>query len=488
MERLAAAEPADAWLTGHGSVDPALGRAWDTAEPVGRRRLIGLLLRRGRPEGHAALIRRWDELDGGSRAELAGLIGRLAGPLRKVAASADPAMQRHALALIAAANAGGFGYLVIEKLRSDTPAVRAAASATLCGLVEGVAAMPPRAAAGLADAVGESVARHRPGGDQAALRAWLGLGPRVLTGGETDGARGRAAAVAALSEAEHPAVGPMRGLLSGAAGSGLPGLRRGLLVALDFGPLVGAAAAGLRRCFAEGDGWAEAMAGQEHVMSLPAVGRALTRTCDAEGMTVDTAERRLAADPAGRRAYAAWVGVLPLGDLGRATRWAAMLDDPDAGVRLAALRRMTEIKGSDPRAADVVGRAAAAAATRDPDAAVARLAAVWLLADRGRAEAYGAELTRSDHTAVRTLAERHRRRDAFDRMWHGWPRWDAAQRRAAAAEALQLDPAATRRLRRFAERGGDARRRALEIVVTAERAGLLRGPAPINSAATGDAA
>ncbi|MEM6459692.1 MAG: hypothetical protein AAF710_09920 [Planctomycetota bacterium] len=492
MERLAAAGPADDWLTGHGSVDPALGRAWDTAEAGGRRRLIGLLLRRGRPEGHAALIRRWDQLDAASRAELAGQVNRLAGPLRKVAVSTDSAAQAHALALVAAANAGGFGYLAIEKLRSDTPAVRAAASATLAGLVEGVEAMPPRAASGLADAVGEAVARYRAGrsgeGDETLLRAWLGLGSRVLARDEPDLSRGRAAASAALGKPEHPAVGPMRALLSGAAWSGV---RRGLVVSLGFGPLAGAAVAGLRRCFAGefGEaGWAEALAGQEHVMALPAVGRALSRTGGPEGLTIDAAERRRAGDPAGRRAYAAWVGVLPLTERGRATRWAAMSDDPDAGVRLAVLRRMTETPGSDPRAAEVVRRAAAAAASRDPDAAVARLAAAWLLADRGRAEACGGELMRSDHAAVRALAERHRRRDAFDRLWHGWPRWDAPQRRAAAAEALRLDPAATRRLRRSAERGGDARRRALEIVVTAERAGLLRGPRPEPTVTAGDAA
>lgn len=463
LDRIAAGQ--DRGLIDHPSVERAMGVAWDTADPTGRRKIIATLLQRRRPEGLVVLIQRLHELDPGSWTELAERIDQLQKPLRLIlsgnTASQTPDAQVNALILIEAAAAGSLTYLVTEKLRSPHETVRQRAEDCLLGMAGRVQQMQDVDGQRLTDAVNDAVVRYARHRRPAVLRAWLGLAPRGLVAGGT--------ALEALQDTDHPAVGPMRELLQAADHVQD---RSGLVAALAIPTLTLAAVAGLRRCVEDGT-WGEAIAGREHLLDWSAVRRGLARAGEPRDLLPTAWEDQY---EAGVAALPAWIAALPWSPLDQAMRL-----QPLAAVaaplpaRFAATRRLialaqqavAELGGAaDPRLLDLVQQTLRSCAD-DPHPSLARLAAAWLLSqttDRGQNDATLTALSRSRHPGVKVLASRRLSATAFDRLWQNWPKLSDTARLQAARTTLKLDPLAPQRLEHQLRRGGRARTQALEIV------------------------
>lgn len=460
----------DAWLVEHPSVERALGTAWATARPAGRRKLIAALLKQSRPAGLLMLIRRLHELDADSRDEMSKRLDDLQTPLRQCLAGAndaDTVAIGNALSLIAQGAAGDLAYMVVAKLRHRAPEIRAAAGACLRMLAQKASDMPPATAGRLIEAVNDGVVRFAHHRHPAALRAWLALTPRGFAAG--------GAVVEALQDAEHPAVGPMRELLQEADG---PEPRHGLIAALALPTLSLAAVAGLRVCVAQGQ-LGPVIAGREHLLDLPAVRRGLARVGDATELlpALPTAKPTDGYELDFRGAWAAWIDALPGPALGKALRLGHLMAVPDPATRLAALRYLFALADrkltDDPRAVAEAARHVRETAQNDADPDLARLAGTWLLA-RAQAEPEGlTAVVRSRHAGLRAAASRRLGATAFERLWTAWPRLGDRARLDAARAALRLDPTSRTRLESQLRGGGAARQRAVEIVTVADRAGFL---------------
>ncbi len=463
LDRIAAGH--DRGLIDHPSVERAMGVAWDTADPAGRRKIIATLLQRRRPEGLVVLIQRLHELDPGSRTELAQRIDQLQKPLRLVLSGKSAAQtteaQLNALILIEAAAAGSLTYLVTEKLRSPIEAVCQRAEDCLLGMAGRVQQMQAVDGQRLTDAVNDAVVRYARHRRPTALRAWLALAPRgLVTGGR---------ALAALQDADHPAVGPMRVLLQAAEHVHD---RAGLVAALAIPTLTLAAVAGLRRCVEEGT-WGEAIAGREHLLDWSAVRRGLARAGEPQNLLPTAWEHQPEAAVA---ALPAWIAALPMSPLDQAVRLQALaVEAAPLPARFAAMRRLMTLahqavadpsRSADPRLLGVVQQTLRSRAD-DPHRRLARLAAAWLLSqtvDLGQNDATLATLSRSRHPSVKILASRRLSATAFDRLWLNWPKLSDAARLHAARTALKLDPLAPQRLEHQLRRGGRSRTQAMEIV------------------------
>lgn len=463
LDRIAAGQ--DRWLIDHPSVERAMGVAWDTADPAGRRKIIATLLQRPRPEGLVVLIQRLHELDPGSRAELAQRIDQLQKPLRLVlsggAYAQDPAAQINALILIEAAAAGSLAYLVTEKLRSPHDKVRQRAGDSLLGMVSRAEQMGPVDSHRLTEAVNDAVVRYGRHQQPAALQAWLGLAPRGLVAG--------GAALESLQDADHPAVGPLRERLSTPDHAHD---RAGLVACLAIPTLTLAAVAGLRHCI-QNDTWGQAIAGREHLLDWSAVRRGLSRAGEPQHLLPASWD---AQSDAAVAALPAWITALPMSPLDQSIRLGHLTTDATPlPARFAATRRLIALaehaaqqpgQSADPRLLaeaqhQLLGRA------DDENASLARLAAAWLLrrqSDLGGSDEVLATLSRSRHDAVKQMASRRLATTAFDRLWQAWPKLKATARLDAARAALKVDPLAHRRLESQLKRGGSHRTRALEIV------------------------
>jgi len=514
----------DRWLIEHPSAAQAIGAAWPTADPAGRRRLIGALLERQSTENGVMLIRRYADLDPGSQAELALRIDRLHRPLGQVLNHSDPAGQFHALTLIGSSTVGSLAYLIIPKLRHDDPALREQAGWCLGQLVHRIAEMDPAAAVRLTETVGDAVVRYGYHQHPAALRAWLALGTRALVNGSGP-------AIEALQDANHPAVGPMRQLLRDDEQADV---KRGLVTALALPTLALAAVQGLRRCLDNGT-LGSVIAGREHLLDLPAIRRGLARsgepaellpaleTLETLQQADSTAPPPLGSAPAqandhAASAWPAWIDALPAPPLAKAVRLGVLLHHPHHATRQAAMARLTALADAhthpgntpgnapgntqrswnpsggvagfggstrggdntqandagrnDPRVVHEAVRGLTHSASYDPSAVLARLAAAWLMArpEATRSADLLQPLLGSTHLTVQRAVARRLKATAFDRLWRSWPTLDHRARLAATRATLQQDPATLRRLEARLRRGGVDRRRALEIVTTAGQA------------------
>jgi len=462
LDRIAAGS--DRGLTEHPSVQRAIGVAWDTADPAGRRKIIAALLQNRQPENLVTLIQRLHELDPGSRAELVQRMDQLQKPLRIVLsgsnASQSPDAQINALILIEAAAAGSLAYLVTEKLRSPHDEVRRQAEAGLLGLVGQADSMSDVDSRRLIEAVNAAVVRYASHRRPAVLRAWLGLAPRGLVAG--------GASLDALQDTDHAAVGPMRDLLKAAEH---PLDRAGLVAALSIPPLTLAAVAGLRRCI-EKETWGEAIAGREHLLDWAAVRRGLARAGEPGALLPDTWDD---APGAAVAALPAWIAALPMPPLDQAAQLRRLSDAATPlPARFAACRRLITLvdqadinvtASPDPR---LIAQVQQQLTDRvdDQNASLARLAAAWLLGqntDDNHAAALAA-ISQSRHSPVKAMASRRLRATAFDRLWDAWPNMNDTARLQAARTALKLDPLAAQRLEAKLRRGGRPRSQALEIV------------------------
>ncbi|MEM1109133.1 MAG: hypothetical protein AAGH99_10655 [Planctomycetota bacterium] len=488
LDRIAAG--GDAWLAEHPSVEMALGMAWESSDPRGRRRIVSTLLSRRQPEGLTVMIEHLHELDSGSRAELARQVSRLQKPLRLVLSGASESTknqtraQINALLLVEAAAAGGLAYLVVEKLRSTDEPIRNQAERCLLGMVKRVSEMEAADGERLTQTINEAIAGYARHRSLAVIRAWLGLAPRGLAAGGK--------AIEALQDTEHAAVAPMRDRLKSADGQS----ERGALVAALALPTLDLAAVhGLRRCFENGT-WGEAIAGHEHLLNLPAVRRGLARAGEPGGLFPASlngqSDSAIAALPA-------WICALPISPLEKARRLG--LASKNADERSAPLARLNATRelialtkdkqnlpdyAADPRLDHEVRRQLLPR-LEDSSIAIARLAATHLVPssknDAERNEILTA-MSRSKHASIRTMAGRRLRASAFDRLWNVWPQLNDKNRLRAARATLNVDPLAARRLESHLKRGGSHRTRALEIVTSApdmptlkKYAGLMGGAA-----------
>lgn len=423
----------------HASLERALGVAWESADPAGRRRIVATLLQRTRVAGESGggrgagglvtLLRHYHELDAGSRDELVRQIAALHTPLRR--ALAQPARDRaaafNALSLIEAAGEGDLAYLVVETLRCPEAPLRQRAGQVLQQLAsrsdaaaaeqQNTPPLDPRRAQRLIEALDQAVLRYASHEQPAALEAWLTLGIQLTTARPPR----EHLQLQALDNAEHPAVKPLRDLLSAAEH---PGARRGLLPSLLRPTLTLAAVAGLRRCVAEGTLF-DALRGYEPLLAWPAVRTALARGADCAALLPAPEQRNLL--------MPAWLAALPLTDLQRVERLLPLVALPaaerdrnhaDPALRLRSLRQLMQLvdaqqDAGDPRVASAA-IPAIVAAVADPCEMLAKLAATWLGQRPGGWRMYRLALLRSPHPRIVASAAA-RLRQQLPRTWAAAP-------------------------------------------------------------------
>lgn len=180
-----------------------------------------------------------------------------------------------------------------------------------------------------------------------------------------------------------------------------------------------------------------------------------------------------------------WAGALTGSREQRAARLVDLGACEDAGVRLAALRRLLAMSSGQPTEGldNCIARF-----TTDADAAIARVA-VWHLLRRRHSwvPQMLTKLVNSPHESVRRIAAQQLAPVGFERLWEGWPQLTFAQRLACGRALVKIDRDFHRHLaERLAGADHEARLRALSIIGDLQQ-GAFFTPALIQLARDQDA-
>lgn len=415
------------------SVDRALAAALPTADPDARRRIVPLLLERDRPDGCVGLVLHRHLLEPDLQREVDRHTVALWRAVRLATRQRQTQGPANAVRMVRASLAAGLAYLVTEQLRAGDTELAEQSAGCLLWLAQHAATrragalhapIEPHAAAQLLAAVEEAVVHFPAHQQRDALAAMCCLLPRPMP-----------KATAALGDAEHHAVHPMRSLLAEAE---QPAARGALIWALGVATLTEPALAGLRRCCAEQTlGEALALA---HLLPLSPVRRALLRQKTppaAGGLWPD--EKQVRQMPAAQqRALPRWAAAITHEADELTARLAPLAQADHAETRLAALRQLLAMTREGPAAAidDCVGRFVG-----DADETIARIAVWHVLRRKGKwMPQMLAKLVNSPHERVRRLAAQRLAPIGFERLWDGWPQLSFAQRLACGRALVKIDP------------------------------------------------
>ncbi|MEX0744159.1 MAG: HEAT repeat domain-containing protein [Phycisphaeraceae bacterium] len=412
-----------------------MAAALPTADAAAIRCIAPMLLARDQPEGTLGLVMQYHRLPAEIQTQVVEHVPRLFRPLREAAARRQGHGPANVIALVQRSRNARLAYLVSEQLRHGAEALRAPAGACLLRLAE-LAASDPKperlptldaeAAAFLQTAITDAVkrfARHR---ESSVLLAMAWLLPRPVDEASRELVDVKSPAGAAMStllrRAEHPAV------------------RRALLPMLAFPAKADAALDGLR-CCADAGLLGDVLV-HHHLLLLPDVRRPLSRVKNIESLWPDAVRRR-ALETSALRGVPAWLDALPADTAQRAAHLASLCDAPDAGTRLAVLRRLMKLTGEAAEDADTAQALAQRlmAFCDDPEPALARIALRHLIAS-GHAELPRllTRLVNSPHESVRKLAGMRLAPLGFVRLWAMWPKLDPERRVAAAQALMKIDP------------------------------------------------
>lgn len=433
------------------SVDQALVAALPTADPHAQALIAACLLRRRRPQGLVGLVGAYEGLVPAVRQRLVQEIGILAPALGSI----DPSQERAAagaLALIRAAGAIELADVVVYILRRSSAALRAEAAQVLLELCQQLGRVRsedwPKAGRGvqlLWEALEQAVDCFGEHGEATVLLAALSMPANLWR------------KLGCLDKAEHPATQALGELLARPQEAVV---RRALLPALAVPSLFPAARTGLGRINVR-EHLEEVLACWE-VLLDPAVQRAVQELPAPESL-LPAAEELPKLSESVLRVLPLWIRRLPLASEEAIRRFNQLRELGDPALRWLVFRHLVEMAEAYPEPNLL---AAVGSFCQEAEPAMARRALTVLLAKNWSGlENLLPRLVNSPHESVRRRARERLRPLAFQRLWEGWPVLSEAQRVAAGAALLKLDPEVPAKLnQRLTAPGRGTRLRALSMV------------------------
>lgn len=432
-------------------VDRSLAAALPVAEPDTQAEIVERLLDRGEPRALEDAIAAYSDLQEAAQARLRDALPRMARSMRAVLQRADPTA---GLRVIAEAGDPAMADLLARPLRRREPGVAERSAGVLLDLTIAVVDRPEPAPArvlrGLDETIDAAVADFSTHRQPASLLALFARLPARLRGW------------ADLGRPTNSALEPARRLLEQADH---PAARRALLAALAEPHLAAAARTGLHACLRRGRlrDVLHPLVGPA-ALADPAVRRRL-----ASAETLREAARDAVADAFADEALDPCVAtlfalLLPAVDGPPASDWHRHPRLAHRARALIATTRRPWVDGSASfRAED---DPLTAAAMRDPDEAVARLAArAALRRHRDRVCDVATRWLNGPHPSVRRLAQARVAPQGFDWLWERWPRLPEAARRDTATALIKIDRRLHHRLAARLDQPDEAVRcRALRII------------------------
>jgi len=464
------------------AIDQALSAALPYAQDDEVGRLAEAVLGRTRPDRSVGLILEYDRVPAELRHQIVERAQELSPAIRRVATRHGERGGINALRVIEAAAATPMAYLITAMLRHGSGEVRQRASDCLLALSQRCTTCPearhlPHLDADqahfLVNAVEQAVVMYANHDRPALLIATAYLLPRAMP-----------EALAAMRNADHPAVGPMCELL---AKPNDWALRDALFLLLSVHPLSAAARSGLS--FANQQNQLDEVMASGHMLALPTVKRELQRERKPDTLWPD-ARQAGAMTPHAQRWLPTFLAALPLDPQEQVLRLARLSKSTATATRLAVLRRLLNmantLRADHPAAADNANDVIASF-TGDSDVVLARLA-LWHLMKISYAglPRILATLVNSKHPEIRTAAAKHLAPLGFERYWAAWPKLQLDRRITAGRALIKIDADFHRHLgSRLSSRDPANRLRAMGII-----AALGQGPffesALIELATSGD--
>ena len=445
------------------AVDQALSTALAHAEPGEVGVLGAALLERGKPYAAEALIAEYQRLPAELQHKVVAQAEQLASPIRRAAGRRDPQSAINALTIIELAASTRLAYLVTSMCRHAEETVREQAGRCLVAMAQRAASsqephqsphLDTLSTRYLVEAVEQAVVLYSRHDRADVLSAMLWVLPRPMP-----------EAMAALRSAEHSAVEPLIHRITAEQDTAS---RRALLTLIALHPLADAC----RRAL--GDATVRQQLGQVletgHLLALPAVTRALSRTRQRETLWPDA--RQVRSMPAmARRWLPSYLAATAADPHEQVARLAPLVRQTDPATRLACMRRLMKIAqtpNKDDHSAVDNANDTLALLTRDPEPAIARTA-LWHLihVDYAGLPRILADLVNSRHAAIRKVASKHLAPLGFERYWDAWAKLDPKRRVAAGRALIKIDDDFHRHLaNKLASHDADKRLRALGIIAT----------------------
>ncbi len=467
------------------AIDLALASALGTATPQTAEPIVEALLERRRMPAVTALVEQFHRLSPASQASILSRGHLLDAPLRRAVSHRRAEVVSNAVTIIVRGRLWTLAYLVTDALRHGPPELRPDAAKALLTLAQ---ALTPTA---LTHRERESESREKPTPDQArhvrgavaeavihfaqhqrreALLAALSLFEQRLPGLDNT-----------LADPAHPAVGPLRAMLSSA---NTTQARGALLPALGFPVLAADAVAGLVRLFQQGDpkdisggGGGGASGGDALRYHAACLRRAEVRNALRNSERPDRLwpDPRQAASypPEAQRALPELATILSPSQSLLAQRLASLTALSDEQARLEALRRLTHLQPKSTLSDNINSHIAVF--TADRSETIARLATRHLVrVNASNLPRVLAPLCNSPHASVAELAESTLGPIGFARLWDGWDRLTIDQRLALGRAMIKIDRQFHVVLaRRLAASDPATVQRALAMVQTLGQAGFF---------------
>ncbi len=426
--------------------------------------VLGLaMLKRGKANGAEALVAEFDRLPAELQQKVVAQAEQLATSIRRASSQRGPRAAVNALTIIEQAASTRLAYLAVSLCRHAEPDVRQQAGRCLIGLAKRAASsqrvnqqphLDSLSARFLVQAIEQAVVQYSRHDQPDILTAMLWLIPRSMP-----------EAVAALRNAEHTAVSTLSHRITAEQD---PASRRALLSLIGIHPLADAS----RRALADANNRQQLseVLEQGHLLCLPGVHKALSRSRHPDTLWPDTRQQRSMPVEA-RRWLPTYLQSISPDPQDQVIRLAPMLRQTDTATRLAVLRRLLKLaRSASPEQQGLADNAndTLALLTRDPEPAIAR-SALWHLIhiDYAGLPRILADLVNSRHPVIRKVASKRLAPLGFDRYWDAWPKLDPKRRIAAGRALIKIDDDFHRHLAtRLASRDPDKRLRALGIIAT----------------------
>lgn len=436
------------------SVDLAMGAALATADQADRVLIVEVLLQRGRSGGLVPLIQSFHHLSEEVQARIVAQTPELFHALREAMSTGDRAAA-NAITIITRSGDVKLAYLLSDQLRRGAAELRPAAAKALVELVEHAPTDKPEVMQAVQTAVREAMDSFKIHRQSTVLLALAALAPRDM-----------ATAAAALEDRNHPALEPMRRLMTVELP---PEIRRSLLAWATVKHLTAAAVVGIERsCKA---GHLEDVLAGAHLLHHGQAALGVHRLPNADE-ALPRAESLATMAPHRMRWLPAWACALPVEPQKCIDFYSGLHAAPDAATRLAAMRRLISLSWSGDKATSPAADTGVSQFCADTEQGIARIALRHLVARRwdGLTKLL-LQLVNSPHEEVRRLAGAHLAPLGFARLWDGWPRLNFAQQLAGGAAMIKLDPGFHRVLGEKLTGGHRASRlRAIAIIQTLNQA------------------
>lgn len=442
-------------------IDQALAAALPYAHDDELAELGQAMLDRGKANGVESLVSAYHRLPQSLRERLVERAEQFATSIRRAAGRSTPAAA-NALTIIEQSGSARLAYLVTGLCRHSDPAVRQQAGQCIMQLAQRATtkqdpSLPPHldavSAGYLVEAIEQAVVLYSRHQHPALLIALLWLLPRPMP-----------EAAAVLSQPEHPAVEPLKQLITDKPS---PATRRALLILAGTRQLSDTCLGALAQ--AKNTGTLDQALAMGHCLALPATRRTLRKVQNPHTYWPDA--QQLQQMPSHARRWLAHYlhAISPNDPQEQVIRLASLATNTDTQTRLAVLRRLLVLakpKTPDDQPAAENAKDTLAVLTRDPEPAIARTA-LWHLiqSDYAGLPRILADLINSRHESIRRIATRQLAPLGFDRFWKSWPKLDPKRRIAAGRALIKIDSDFHRHLAsRLASREPDVRIRALLII------------------------